>query len=859
MGKIVDKLGLSLLALACVASAAPAFAQDEDEFVSPGGILPAGIVQSLDPADRLAMNLRLLAQNPRDVTALTQAGTSALEVGDPNAAIGFLARAEQLSPSSGRVKSALGSALTMLERPVEAIRFFNEAVAYGVPERDLWKDRGLAYDLSGDQRRAQRDYELALRTGQDAETTRRLALSFGISGDRDQALRLLEPLIKRNDQGAWRARAFVLAMTGDLKAAERIVEQVMPSGTLSPFLRRLPSLSVADRARAVNFGTMPSDGTQYAAVVQPGPARAISSSASTALATVAQPIAPRFEEDRSSRRPSREPRRRPDRGEQLAVADTRSIPAPKPVAVPQAQTSRTIAPGFSSNEARVAPNSPTPNNPAPISPTDTRVGKRLGPVEADRLPDFMRAGAPPTQIVRAAGSSLPPPDGVVPAPASAQALATVKPSQAAVWAPPPPVVLTTPKLVIASPAPVASSSQFGTSSPFGTPPPVATLPSAITPTPPPVFEIAEAKPPSPSLVPTKALESAPPAVSLKSPIKWAEPAPPAIAPAPAPQIAAAVPAPIVSAPLPPLPAPTTGAPVAQPPIAQVALPTPKPLEAVLAAAPSPSLLATTSFKPDRVETIVPASATGAPPIVSPTVTPAKLSGPSLQEAGVSAPTNFSRPVASPPSSTPDLQAGLSPLATTPLPQEQLVAVTTATPPSALPGPDAPPAPVVVETGLASVLADLTPEQESRAGPLLSDIEFRRARVAAKRKAEADALAESGAAAKEDADAKAKREAEEERKRVASVNPARVWVQIATGANRSGLPITWRKLRDTAPDALKGAAAWYAPFRATNRLLVGPYKGQSEARSLVNKLSGKGISATTFSSEAGQEIARLSSR
>ncbi len=802
--------------MAFAASAAPAHAQDEDEFVSPGGILPAGVVQSLDPADRLAMNLRLLAQNPRDVTALTQAGTSALEVGDPNAAIGFLARAEQLAPSSGRVKSALGSALTMLERPTEAIRFFNEAVAYGVPERDLWKDRGLAYDLSGDQRRAQRDYDLALRSGQDAETTRRLALSFGISGDRDQALRLLEPLIKRNDQGAWRAQAFVLAMTGDLKSAERIVEQVMPSGTLSPFLRRLPSLSVADRARAVNFGTMPSDGTQYATVIQPGAARAISSSASNALASAAQPVQPRFDDGRSTKRPSREPRRRPDREPQLAAAETRPILAAKPVSagkpLPAPRASGTIAPGFSSNEERSAA---TPA--AASAAIDTRVGKRIGPVEVDRLPEVLRPGAPPTQIVRVAGNSLPPPYGVVPAPVGPPVPAATKSVQVAAVLPsfPP------------SPAPLPPSL-----------PRVEAVPA-------PVFEIADAKPSLPAVAPAPA-----PAI-LAPPVKLAvlSPAPPVLVASPAPQESV-----VVS---------SAAAPKPQPPASLAVNTPPKPISPAPVAGPSPGLLAATLAKPERVESATlpaptlpaPVQPTTAPPrpalaaavpsaslpaATPPTAAPAKLSGPSSQEAGVAGLARYS------PTAEAALQSTVAPaLTTTALPQEQLTPVASQA--------------AVQTTGLASVLADLAPEEESRAGPLLSDAEFRRARFAAKRKLEAEALAESGAQAKEDAEAKAKREAEEERKREASENPARVWVQVATGANKSGLPITWRKLRDTAPDALKNAAAWYTPFRATNRLLVGPYKGQSEARALVNKLSGKGITATTFSSEAGQEIARLSSR
>ena len=127
----------------------------------------------------------------------------------------------------------------MLERADDAMPLFAQAVVLGVPEVDIARDRGLAYDLQGETRRAQRDYALALRRRSDDETLRRYALSLGISGDRAQALNLLDPLLRKKDQSAWRARAFILAMTGDVGGANSIAREVMPpdlAATMSPFL-----------------------------------------------------------------------------------------------------------------------------------------------------------------------------------------------------------------------------------------------------------------------------------------------------------------------------------------------------------------------------------------------------------------------------------------------------------------------------------------------------------------------------------------------------------------------------------------------------------------------------------------------
>src|SRR3712207_6867002 len=43
-----------------------------------------------------------------------------------------------------------------------------------------------SYDISGDPRRAQRDYRLALQQSRDPEVTRRLALSLAITGERSE-------------------------------------------------------------------------------------------------------------------------------------------------------------------------------------------------------------------------------------------------------------------------------------------------------------------------------------------------------------------------------------------------------------------------------------------------------------------------------------------------------------------------------------------------------------------------------------------------------------------------------------------------------------------------------------------------
>ncbi|WP_438801929.1 hypothetical protein, partial [Enterobacter hormaechei] len=73
----------------------------------------------------------------------------------------------------------------------------------GLDPREYAADRGFAYDLLGQPALAQRDYKLALsRDHDDAETLRRYALSLGITGDKDEAMRTLDPLLRRSDRAA---------------------------------------------------------------------------------------------------------------------------------------------------------------------------------------------------------------------------------------------------------------------------------------------------------------------------------------------------------------------------------------------------------------------------------------------------------------------------------------------------------------------------------------------------------------------------------------------------------------------------------------------------------------------------------
>ncbi len=220
------------------------------------------VVQPLPSAESLQLNAALarLGRNPRDLDALADAGAAALGMGDVDAALGFFRRADQISSSNPRVKAGLASALVRKGDPFAAIPLFDAAEKAGAKAATLAADRGLAYDLVGDNATAQRLYGLALAAGQNGEVTRRLALSQAISGDRRAADATLLPLLRDQDKAAWRTRAFALAIVGQTDEAVRLAKTILPerlATEMAPYLRYMPRLTPAQMAAAANLGTFP--------------------------------------------------------------------------------------------------------------------------------------------------------------------------------------------------------------------------------------------------------------------------------------------------------------------------------------------------------------------------------------------------------------------------------------------------------------------------------------------------------------------------------------------------------------------------------------------------------------------------
>jgi SPOR domain len=165
----------------------------------------------------------------------------------------------------------------------------------------------------------------------------------------------------------------------------------------------------------------------------------------------------------------------------------------------------------------------------------------------------------------------------------------------------------------------------------------------------------------------------------------------------------------------------------------------------------------------------------------------------------------------------------------------------APPPTPAPPPPKPRAPSVYD-----VFADFTaPSREIE--PQAGAVDVRRLRPTAE-------PAKDQAAKGKDKDAKAK---DKDAKPVVPSHPSRIWVQIATGRDKSALGFDWRKLVREDPAVFKGQKPSVTAWGQANRLLAGPFATAKEANAFLAQLKKAGVNgAFVWSSPAGQVVDAL---
>nr|WP_188235677.1 SPOR domain-containing protein [Sphingopyxis sp. LK2115] len=250
----------------------------------------------------------------------------------------------------------------------------------------------------------------------------------------------------------------------------------------------------------------------------------------------------------------------------------------------------------------------------------------------------------------------------------------------------------------------------------------------------------------------------------------------------------------------------------------------------------------------RRDAPTPAPAVAAP---APKPTPPPAAVPSSRPR-VETPAPLPSPPAQPPASAVKAPAG---------PGFSIADIRPSAPPAAAPAPaPLPAAPSPAASPLAS-LADIVgsieipPEELARPDDAIGADTLARL-LEDKRKAEAAEAAkrekdEAAARAKAEADARAKEEAAKKK-----AHPARIWVQIATGANPKALAFDYNRFAKRNAALFKGKAGAIAEWGQTRRLLVGPFANRKAAQDWLGEYKKAEGDGFLFNSEVGEIVEPL---
>jgi Flp pilus assembly protein TadD len=321
----------------------------------------------------------------------------------------------------------------------------------------------------------------------------------------------------------------------------------------------------------------------------------------------------------------------------------------------------------------------------------------------------------------------------------------------------------------------------------------------------------------------------------------------------------------------PDPPPPSAVPPRQPPTVQVAAatplrpaptpaptPAPRPAPTPAPAATPPATVAGTSTLPAAIlPTLTPAPTPAPPPAATPSAAappPSAPIGVAIRDSGPVGP-GFSISDIGQPATVATPAPTPAPAAATPQPVELAAAEAAPPPTSAVSAaPTFAPTPAAPLASLADIVGSLEiPAEEMAASTDAVDGATLAKLREDKRKAEAAAEAkrvkdDAAAKAKAEADAKAKAEAAEKK-----ANPARLWVQIATGANAKALALDYGKFAKKNAALFKGKSGASTEWGRTRRLLVGPFPNKKGADAWLADYKKAGGDGFLFNSDAGQEV------
>jgi hypothetical protein len=90
----------------------------------------------------------------------------------------------------------------------------------------------------------------------------------------------------------------------------------------------------------------------------------------------------------------------------------------------------------------------------------------------------------------------------------------------------------------------------------------------------------------------------------------------------------------------------------------------------------------------------------------------------------------------------------------------------------------------------------------------------------------------------------------------AIRPKKVWLQLASGQNPDALPSQFRRLKSKNGELFEGIKGYVARTPDRARLVIGPFRGSSDAETFAEDLNAVGIDSFSWTNSPTDTIVPL---
>ena len=86
--------------------------------------------------------------------------------------------------------------------------------------------------------------------------------------------------------------------------------------------------------------------------------------------------------------------------------------------------------------------------------------------------------------------------------------------------------------------------------------------------------------------------------------------------------------------------------------------------------------------------------------------------------------------------------------------------------------------------------------------------------------------------------------------------SKVWLQLASGSNAAALPSQFQRIKSRSHDLFDGIKGYVARSSDRARLVIGPFRGTSDAQIFAEDLESVGVSSFRWTNSESDQIVPL---